>query len=107
MESSQPMKKAPTDAVDATKPAALPARDGKLDDFPWIYALYELGQTAATGVDPLKVQQDILLHIVSGLDAQSGSIAMIVEGTDDVLEIVAGTDLPPGVLGSRLPRGMG
>ncbi len=107
MESSQPMKKAPTDVVDTTEPAAAPARDGRLDDFPWIYALYELGQTAATGVDPLKVQQDILLHIVSGLDAQSGSIAMIVEGTDDVLEIVAGTDLPAGVLGSRLPRGMG
>ncbi len=32
---------------------------------------------------------------------------MIVEGTEDELEIVAGTDLPPGVLGSRLPRGMG
>ena len=62
---------------------------------------------AATGVDPLQVQQDILLHIVSGLDAESGSIAMIVDGTDDVLEIVAGTDLPPGVLGSRLPRGVG
>jgi signal transduction histidine kinase len=83
------------------------AGSGKLTDFPWIYALYELGQTAATGVNPLKVQQDILLHIVSGLDAESGSIAMVVEGTDDVLEIVAGTDLRPGILGSRPPRGMG
>ena len=80
---------------------------GKLTDFPWIYALYELGQTAANGVDPLKVQQDILLHIVSGLDAESGSIAMVVDGTDDVLEIIAGTDLRPGVIGSRPPRGMG
>ena len=90
----------------ASRAATSVAAD-RLNDFPWIYALYELGQSAATGVDPLQVQQDILLHIVSGLDAESGSIAMIVEGTDDLLEIVAGTDLPPGVLGSRLPRGMG
>ena len=62
---------------------------GKLDDFAWIYALYELGQTAATGVDPLKAQQDILDHIVSGLDAESGSIALVVEGTEDLLEIAA------------------
>src|SRR5664279_741611 len=93
---------------DAAKPAA--SHDvgaGTLANFPWIYALYELGQTAATGVDQIKVQQDILLHIVSGLDAESGSIAMIVDGTDDVLEIVAGTDLRPGILGSRPPRGTG
>ena len=88
-------------------PAAPSGGVDRLADFPWICALYELGQTAATGVDPLKAQQDILLHIVSGLDAQSGSIAMIVEGTTDVLEIAAGTELPPGVLGSRLPRGVG
>jgi two-component system, NtrC family, sensor kinase len=83
------------------------ASTSKLNDFAWICALYELGQTAAGGVDPLKVQQDILKHIVSGLDAESGSIALIVEGTDDLLEIVAGTDLPPGTVGSRLPRGLG
>ncbi len=105
MESSS-LKDAPPEVAGAA-PAAAAASAGKLDDFPWIYALYELGQTAATGVDPLQARQDILRHIVSGLDAQSGSIAMIVEGTEDVLEIIAGTDLPPGVLGSRLPRGMG
>ncbi|MEP7181673.1 MAG: ATP-binding protein [Betaproteobacteria bacterium] len=87
-------------------PAAAATGDG-LHDFAWIYALYELGQTAATGAEPMQVQQDILHHIVSGLDAESGSIALIVEGTDDLLEIVAGTDLPPGVVGSRLPRGVG
>ena len=87
-------------------PAAGAVADN-LNDIPWIYALYELGQAAATGVDPLQVQQDILLHIVSALGAESGSIAMIVEGTSDLLEIVAGTDLPSGVLGSHPPRGMG
>jgi len=80
---------------------------GKLGDYGWIYALYELGQTAASGAAPLQVQQDILEHIVSGFDAQSGSIALCVEGTEDLLEIAAGIDLPPGVVGSRLPRGAG
>jgi signal transduction histidine kinase len=105
---SSPAKKETSVEPPASSPPAESAADAsKLNDFAWIYALYELGQTAATGVEPLKVQQDILTHIVSGLDAESGSIAMIVEGTEDLLEIVAGTDLPPGVLGSRLPRGMG
>jgi len=79
----------------------------KHNDFAWVYALYELGQKVATGIDPRRVQQDILDHIVSGLDAESGSIALLVEGTADVLEIVAGTDLPPGAVGSRLPPGVG
>jgi two-component system NtrC family sensor kinase len=98
----------PAAVAAATKVAATKdAGSDKLADLPWVYALYELGQTAATGVDPLKVQQDILLHIVSGLDAESGSIAMVVDGTDNVLEIVAGTDLRPGILGSRPPPGTG
>src|SRR5438876_7123627 len=80
---------------------------GKLSDYGWIYALYELGQTAASGAAPLQVQQDILEHIVSGFDAQSGSIALCVEGPEDLLESAAGIDLPPGVIGSRLPRGAG
>jgi signal transduction histidine kinase len=81
--------------------------DGKLGDYGWICALYALGQTAASGVEPLQVQQDILEHIVSGFDAQSGSIALCVEGTEDLLEIAAGIDLPPDAIGSRLPRGAG
>ena len=32
---------------------------------------------------------------------------MLVDGSEDQLEIVAGTDLPPGAIGRRLPRGMG
>jgi len=80
---------------------------GKLGDYGWICALYALGQTAASGAEPLQVQQDILEHIVSGFDAQSGSIALCVEGTEDLLEIAAGIDLPPDAVGSRLPRGAG
>ena len=84
-----------------------PSATGKTADLAWIRALYEFGQTAAHGADPLRVQQDILNHIVQGFDAESGSIALIVDGTDDQLEIAAGTDLPPGVVGSKLQRGVG
>ena len=80
---------------------------GKTADLAWIRALYEFGQTAAYGADPLRVRQDILTHIVQGFDAESGSIALIVDGTEDQLEIAAGTDLPPGIVGSRLQRGVG
>lgn len=79
----------------------------KLADFNWLRALYELGQAAANGADPPGVQQAILEHIVAGFAAESGSIALRVEGTEDVLEIVAGTDLPLGVVGRRFPRGVG
>ncbi len=80
---------------------------GKVGDYGWICALYALCQTAASGAEPLQVQQDILEHIVSGFEAQSGSIALCVEGTEDLLEIAAGIDLPPDAVGSRLPRGAG
>jgi len=81
----------------------VPSVSGKTADLAWIRALYEFGQTAAHGgADPLRVRQDILHHIVQGFDAESGSIALIVDGTEDELEIAAGTDLPPGVVGSKL-----
>ncbi len=80
---------------------------GEQANFGWIRALYELGQAAASGAEPLQVQQAMLEHIVTGFSAASGSIALCVEGTDNLLEIVAGTDLPTGVIGSRLPRGVG
>jgi two-component system, NtrC family, sensor kinase len=80
---------------------------GKTADVAWIHALYELGHAAASGAEPQRVRQDILIHLVQGFDAESGSIALIIDGTGDQLEIVAGTDLPPGVLGSRLQPGVG
>ena len=84
-----------------------PSVSGRTADLAWIRALYEFGHTAAHGADPLRVRQDILHHIVQGFDAESGSIALIVDGTEDQLEIAAGTDLPPGVVGSKLQRGVG
>ena len=82
-------------------------RGERTADLAWIGALYELGQRAANGAEPQAVRQAILEHIVSGFDAESGSIALIVEGTADELELAAGTDLPQGMIGSALPRGVG
>jgi signal transduction histidine kinase len=91
----------------STTEPAVAVGAGKTADLAWIRALYEFGQTAAYGADPLRVRQDILNHIVQGFDAESGSIALLVDGTDDELEIAAGTDLPQGIVGSRLQRGVG
>ncbi|HMA31913.1 MAG TPA: ATP-binding protein [Casimicrobiaceae bacterium] len=87
--------------------SAMVAGTERITDLAWIGALYELGQKAANGAHPQEVLQEILAHIVRGFDAESGSIALIVDGTDDQLEIAAGTDLPAGVVGSALPRGVG
>jgi signal transduction histidine kinase len=83
------------------------AARGRIADLDWIRALYELGQKAANGAHPQQVRQEILEHIVRGFDAESGSIALIVDGTTDQLELAAGTDLPSGLIGKPLPRGTG
>jgi len=80
---------------------------GRTADIDWIRALYELGQKAANGAHPQQVSQEILEHIVRGFAAESGSIALIVDGTTDQLELAAGTDLPSGLIGKELPRGTG
>ena len=80
---------------------------GRIADLDWIRALYELGQKAANGAHPQQVSQEILEHIVRGFAAESGSIALIVDGTVDQLELAAGTDLPSGLIGKELPRGTG
>jgi signal transduction histidine kinase len=80
---------------------------GTITDLEWISALYALGQKAANGAHPQQVRQEILEHIVRGFGAESGSIALIVDGTTDQLELAAGTDLPIGLIGTELPRGTG
>ncbi len=71
----------------------------------WIYDLYRLGQSPLLLQDPYKIYQQLLLHIVAGFDARSGSLAMLGDGQD--LAIVAGIDLPAGVIGSTVPLGSG
>ncbi len=90
-----------------TTASSLGTVSGKPGEFAWIHALYEIGQAANNGATERDAHQVILEHFVSGFDAESGSIALLVDGTEDLLEIAAGTDLPPGVIGSRLPRQVG
>jgi two-component system NtrC family sensor kinase len=96
-----------TTGREATRRTTRPSRNLDPGDLAWVSALIELGQTASSRLEPSSARQAILRHIVSGLDAESGSIALVVEGSEEDLELVAGTDLPPGVVGSRLPRGVG
>ncbi len=77
------------------------------DDVVWIEALCALGQQAAHGAHPQQTLQQIVEHVVSGFDADSGSLALMVEGAADELELAAGTDLLPGRIGTPLPRAMG
>ena len=102
------MKPVPEASRGADGPvSASAANRGRVTDLDWIRALYELGHKAANGAHPQQVSQEILEHIVRGFDAESGSIALIVDGTTDQLELAAGTELPPGLIGKPLPRGTG
>ena len=48
MKTPRVRKEALIEPRDSSPPAASAAGASKLNDFAWIYALYELGQTAAT-----------------------------------------------------------
>ncbi|HEX7327310.1 MAG TPA: ATP-binding protein [Casimicrobiaceae bacterium] len=81
--------------------------DNGHNTFNWIVDLFELGLRTANGAHPQRALQDILDHIVRGLDAQSGSIALAADSSSDQLELAAGTNVPPGWIGTPLPRGTG
>ena len=81
--------------------------DNRHTAFNWIVDLFELGLRTAAGAHPQRALHDILDHIVRGLDAQNGSIALVTDGSGDQLALAAGTNLPPGWLGTPLPRGTG
>jgi PAS domain S-box-containing protein len=77
---------------------------GKLS---WIYDLYLLGQNAAQArEDTAGIYQQILEHIVAGFNAKSGSLALL-DHSNGNLTIVAGIDLPDGVIGKRVNMGDG
>ena len=73
----------------------------RMTQLSWIYDLYSLGQNAALEGDTSQIYQRILLHIVAGFDANSGSLALH-ENSSASLTIVAGIDLPTGVIGSKV-----
>lgn len=72
----------------------------------WIYDLYQLGQSPLLLQHPDKIYQQLLAHIVAGFDARSGSLALLSED-ELMLTIVAGMDLPPGVIGKTVALGSG
>ncbi|HET7260432.1 MAG TPA: ATP-binding protein [Casimicrobiaceae bacterium] len=81
--------------------------DNRHTAFNWIVELFELGLRTTSGAHPQRALQDILEHIVRGFDAQGGSIALTGDAKGEQLELAAGTDLPPGWVGTPLSRGMG
>ncbi len=73
----------------------------------WIYDLYRLGQNTVQAENTSVIYQQILAHIVNGLDAKSGSLALRCHDESD-LTIVAGIDLQPGVvIDSKVEKGVG
>ncbi|MDP1704728.1 MAG: ATP-binding protein [Sulfurimicrobium sp.] len=72
----------------------------------WIYDLYQLGQSPQLLEEPDRIYQQLLVHIVAGFEARSGSLALI-RGDQSTLTIVAGIDLPCGVVGSAITLGNG
>lgn len=72
----------------------------------WIYDLYRLGQSPLLLQNPDRIYQQLLAHIVAGFDAHSGSLALLSEDSS-ILTIVAGMELPPGVVGNAIPLGSG
>jgi signal transduction histidine kinase len=73
----------------------------------WIYELYRFGQNAALNKDTSFIYQQILTHIVGGFEAKSGSLVLRDNKEGDLLTIIAGIDLPAGVIGSQVTMGEG
>ena len=73
----------------------------------WIYELYRLGQDAALNENTSFIYQQILTHIVDGFEAKSGSLVLRGNKEGDLLTIIAGIDLPAGVIGSQVAIGEG
>ncbi len=78
----------------------------RLKQLNWIYDLNRLGQAAVDVDDSASVYQRILQHIVNGFEADSGSLALL-DKDGKYLTIVAGIDLPSGVIGLQIAPGEG
>jgi len=72
----------------------------------WIYDLHRMEQDVNTAGDASSVYQRVLQHIVDGFEADSGSLALL-NHADNSLTIVAGIDLPEGVIGKQITPGEG
>ena len=64
----------------------------RLKQLSWIYDLNHLGLEAMATEDTASVYQRVLQHIVDGVGAESGSLALL-DHAENSLTIVAGIDL--------------
>lgn len=78
----------------------------RLSKLSWLEELYSLSQTAAAATDLDEALVAMLRHIAEGFAAGSGTLALMHEA-EQVLEIVAGTDLPADAIGQKVPLGRG
>lgn len=77
----------------------------RVADVAWIAELYRVSRVAALSSDPQDALLLILNHIVDGFGAVSGSLALVPDGENDVLELVAAIDVPPHAFGTRIAFG--
>ncbi|MHB9101179.1 MAG: ATP-binding protein [Sulfuricella sp.] len=78
----------------------------KVTQLSWVYQLYRLGQTTELRGKPQQAQHAILMHIVEGFGASSGTLALADEDGQH-LTIVAGIDIPDYVIDSKVDMGSG
>jgi len=75
------------------------SHDNQIMEFlQWVVGLYQLGQH---NNNEGNIYNDILSHIVEGFDADTGSLAFLTQD-GQYLHLVAGIDLPAGVVGSQV-----
>ena len=67
----------------------------------------ELHHLSCHSGDDASALDGMLAHVVRGFGAVSGSLAVVDDDQPDTLEIVAGVDLPPDMLGTRVMLGSG
>ena len=72
----------------------------------WIHDLYRLGHSDLQQKSPNELFELILKHIMTGFNANSGSLALY-QGEDELLTIVAGIGLPEECIGSVIAHGSG
>jgi PAS domain S-box-containing protein len=79
----------------------------KAEQLSWLYDLYRMGQSKQLLESSSEVQQQILQHIVTGFNANTGSLALCKDKDFLELAIVAAVGLPDGIVGVIIPKGEG
>lgn len=87
------------------RPTVAPGSDSTQSRaLPRLLSVFQLLRETTRADDLSSIYQRIIEHIVAGFDADSGSLALAGEEGES-LTIVAGIDLPDGVIGKVVPMG--